>query len=393
MSERHFSRLGLTLAAWLVIFGAVAPAAAQKRLTTRAQRDEAERLSNMTDAIADGGLAAGDAWLKWSHHRLRGEDGNVYVPFSVLIDEAPGAFQSLSLYVRVANHGEDSSAGRERLRRTSYVGFLAGEVLVNVPERSLVPQGTPTAGEHSAMLRLAHPEGLYEATYPFEDVHFGDFTRTNTVEPFVVRRALSLPPGDYDVYVAVREATPEGEGIPEAKSAILKRRLNLPPFGTTGPQLSSIIVADTVETLPAPLSPDEQLLRPYALGATEILPARDTIFSPSENLLLVFFVYNLLTDADGKPNVTIRNRFFQQSVSGDTFFRATAPQEFNPETLPEAFDLEAYGRQLPTSAAVPMASFTEGSYRLEIRVIDNLADAALIDSLSFVVMEDLGAEP
>ena len=31
MSERHFSRLARTLAAWLVILGAVAPAAAQKR--------------------------------------------------------------------------------------------------------------------------------------------------------------------------------------------------------------------------------------------------------------------------------------------------------------------------------------------------------------------------
>ncbi len=392
MSERHGSRLVVTLAAWLVILATVAPATAQKRLT-RAQRDEAERLSNMTDAIADGALTGGDAWLKWSHHRLRGEDGKVYVPFSVVIDEAPGAFQSLSLYVRVANHGEESSAGRERMRRTSYVGFQAGEVLVNIPERSFAPQGTPTAAEHSAMLRLAHPEDLYEATYPFEDVHFVDFTGADAVGPFVVQRALTVPPGDYDVYIAIREATPEGEGIPAAKSAILKRRLIVPRFGTTRLQISSIIVADTVETLPAPLSPDENLLRPYALGATEIVPARDTIFSPSENLLLVFFVYNLLTDADGKPNVTIRYRFFEQSASDSTFFRATAPQEFNPETLPEAFDLETFGGQFPVSLAVPMASFTEESYRLEIRVIDNLADETIVDSLSFVVMEDLGAAP
>ena len=392
MSERHFGRLALTFAACLVILGVGAQAAAQKRLTW-AQRDEAERLSNMIDAIADGGLIGGDAWLKWSHHRLRGEDGNVYVPFSVLIDEAPGAFQSLSLYVRVANRGEDSSAGRDRMRRQRYVRFEAGQVPVFVPERLFVPQGTPTAAENAAMLRLAHPDGLDEATYPFEDVHFIDFARTDTVEPFVVRRALSLPPGDYDVYVAIRETTPEGEGIPEAKSAILKRRLKLPPFGTTGLQLSSIIVADAVETLPAPLSSDEHLLRRYALGAAEIVPARDTIFSPSENLLLVFFVYNLLTDADGKPNVTIRYRLFDQSVSGGAFFRATAPQEFNTETLPEAFDLEAYGGQLPASQAVPTASFAEGSYRLEIGVTDNLADETLIDSLSFVVMEDLGAEP
>ena len=193
MSERHFSRFALTFAACLVILGVGAPAAAQKRLTW-AQRDEAERLSNMTDAIADGGFTGGDAWLKWSHHRLRGEDGKVYVPFSVLIDEAPGAFQSLSLYVRVANRGEDSRAGRERMRRERYVGFEAGQVPVNVPERDFVAQGVPTAAENAMMLRLAHPEGLDEATYPFEDMHFVDFTRTDSVEPFVVRRAFRCRP-------------------------------------------------------------------------------------------------------------------------------------------------------------------------------------------------------
>ena len=123
------------------------------------------------------------------------------------------------------------------------------------------------------------------------------------------------------------------------------------------------------------------------------MPARDTIFSSSENLLLVFFVYNLLTDADGKPNVTIRYRFFEQSGDQRAPFQATAPQQFNPETLPESFDLEAHGGQLPASQAVPLASFAEGAYRLEIRVTDNLADQTLVDSLSFVVMEDLGTEP
>ncbi len=166
MAERHVSRLVATLAAWLVILVMVAPATAQKRLTW-AQRDEAERLSNMTDAIADGALTGGDAWLKWSHHRLRGEDGKVYVPFSVVIDEAPGAFQSLSLYVRVANRGEDSSAGRTRMRRTRQVGFYSGQVPVNVPERNFVPQGVPTAAENALMLRLAHPEGPERSHVPF----------------------------------------------------------------------------------------------------------------------------------------------------------------------------------------------------------------------------------
>lgn len=389
MSERQTATHALLFATCVVLIAAVAPVAAQKKLTWE-QRDEAERLSDLTDRIADGGLAGGDAWLKWSHHLLRGEDGKVYVPFSVTIDEAPRAFRSIGLYVRVANRGEDSSAGLERLQRERHVGFWVGQVPVNVPERNFVPQGTPTAAENALMLRLAHPAGVDEATYPFEDVHFVDFNRTGGEEPFVVRRALTVPPGDYDVYIAIRETTPDGEGLPEAKSAVLKRRLFVPSFAARGLQLSSLIVADTITALPAPLSGEARLLHPYALGGAEIVPARDTIFSSTDNLSLVFFVYNLLTSADGKPNATIDYNFFKQSMGGSEFYQATAPQELNIDTLPDAFDLGSFGGQLPASQAVPLASFPEGAYRLEIRVTDHLADQTLIEDLAFVVMRDLG---
>ncbi|HJO37642.1 MAG: hypothetical protein QGF21_09795 [Vicinamibacterales bacterium] len=368
------------------------PSAAQKMLTWD-QRDEAARLTQMVDAVADGGYAGGDAWLKWSHHLLRGEDGSVYIPFSVVVDEAPDAFQTASVYVRVAQHGENSRAGRERMRRRRLTGFGPGEVPINVPERDFVPRGTPVAAENAAMLRLAHPEGIDEATYPFEDVHFIDLGGTNDSAPYTIRRSLTVEPGDYDVYVAIREAALDGSARPDAKSALLKRRLHVPAFDLDRLQLSSVIVADAIEPLAAPLSATEQLGRPYALGGAEITPVRDTIFDSRDNLSLVFFMYNLLTDSRGRPNVSVRYTFYSLTMGRVEPFRSTAPQDFNIETLPDEFDLRAVGAQLPTSQGVPLQSFPEGTYTLQIQVIDHLADASLVEDVSFVVMDRSGAEP
>jgi len=58
------------------------------------------------------------------------------VPFTVTIDEAPGRFRSVSLYIRAANQGEDSSAVKERAERQRLVGFELGQLPVFVPERA-----------------------------------------------------------------------------------------------------------------------------------------------------------------------------------------------------------------------------------------------------------------
>ena len=84
---------------------------AQERLSF-ADRDEAFRLDALVDSVADGDLPGGDAWLKWSHHVFRTTEGLIYVPFTLVIEEAPDAFASISMYVRVANLGETSRAGR-----------------------------------------------------------------------------------------------------------------------------------------------------------------------------------------------------------------------------------------------------------------------------------------
>ena len=184
-----------------------------------AELDEVYVLDRMVDVVADGQPAGGDAWLKLSHHLLRGDRGRIYVPFTVTIAEAPGRFRSVSLYVRLANRGEDASAGKDRAARQRITGFEPGTLPVFVPERATLATD-PTADQ----LR-----------YPFEDVHFIEFTEIGAEEPYRARRAL---------VVAVREYDLSGDQPSERRSAVLKRPISIPAFPPTDLTMSSLILAD-----------------------------------------------------------------------------------------------------------------------------------------------------
>jgi len=66
------------------------------------------------------------------------------------------------------------------------------------------------------------------------------------------------------------------------------------------------------------------------------------------------------------------------------FFNKTNPQPLNAQTLPPQFDIAA-GHQLQSGQAVPLASFPEGDYRLEIKVTDKLANKTLTKDVNFTV--------
>jgi len=57
---------------------------------------------------------------------------------------------------------------------------------------------------------------------------------------------------------------------------------------------------------------------------------------------------------------------------------------FELRTLPPQFDLAA-GHQLQSGQAVPLASFPEGDYRLEIKVTDKIANKTLTREINFTV--------
>jgi hypothetical protein len=76
--------------------------------------------------------------------------------------------------------------------------------------------------------------------------------------------------------------------------------------------------------------------------------------------------------------------FYQKEGAGEKYFNKTAPQVLNATTLPPEFSVAA-GHQLPGSLVVPLASFPEGDYRLEVKVTDKPSGKTLTENINFTV--------
>jgi hypothetical protein len=167
--------------------------------------------------------------------------------------------------------------------------------------------------------------------------------------------------------------------------SVLKNEVTVPDFWNGELATSSVIIAQRIDPLPAPLTPQQQSDRPYALGSMEIVPAPDTKFTKKSELSTFMLIYNPKTDTTNKPDVMVEYNFYTKPAGAEKkFFNKTQPQNLNAQTLPPQFDLAA-GHQLQTGQAVPLASFPEGDYLLEIKVTDKIANKSLTREVNFTV--------
>lgn len=356
----------------------VAPrAAAQHPIRLNpAQLAEVQELKRLVADVAGGKLPAGDAWLTWENHFLRGPDGKTYVPFTLTIEEAPRSFDNIAVYIRVTPPNA-AQLGRQTLKTDNPGGLLSGQVPVSVPERQF-SRGAPTAGEASAMLAMLEQAFKGDAgRYPFEDLHFTKTRAAGAGAPRQVRRALALTPGAYDVFVSVRERPAHGQA---PKSAVLKRTIEVPDYSTNTLLMSSVILTDRVEPIERALRVEQQVEHPYALGSVELVPAADAVFTKDEALSVAFLVYNPALDQTQSHHVTVAYRFYQGVP--ERFFRQTEPQVFDRET---GIALDPRNLQFPVSATIPLAAFPPDTYRLEITVRDTVAGTSVASSVTFTV--------
>jgi hypothetical protein len=189
-----------------------------------------------------------------------------------------------------------------------------------------------------------------------------------------VSRSFVVPAGIYDVFVAVK--APGG-------GATLKRTITVPDFWSGELTTSSVIVVQRIEALAAPLTHGEQATRPYVLGTVELVPAWDARVGRKSELQTFFLIYNPTIDSANKPDITVDYWFYTVAGGASKLFARTKPVTLNGRTLPR-FDLGA-GDQLQAGRSVPLASFPEGEYRLEIRITDKISNKSLTREVNFTV--------
>jgi len=322
-----------------------------------AQKKEIQGIVKIVDDAANGQSAPNDLTLTWVHDDVLKAQGNKeYVPFTVQLDPSKLTSDRVALYWRVVSKNGAAAA----------------------PE--------PAAGKDDKKKKDDKDKDKGKKTdYAYEDITFVPLTAgQNSLR---ISRSFTVPAGTYDVFLVAKEPTPEKapKNAPPPKLSMLKQSVNVPDFWNGDLATSSVIVAQRIDPLPTPLTPQQQADRPYALGQMEIVPTFETKFTKKNELSTFMLIYNPKVDANNKPDVSVEYNFYQkQQGQPEKFFNKTNPQNLNAQTLPPQFDLAA-GHQLQSGQAVPLASFPEGDYRLEIKVTDKIANKTLTREINFTV--------
>jgi hypothetical protein len=317
-----------------------------------AQKKEIANIVKIVDDLAAGQPAPNDFGLTWLREDVLKAQGNKeYVPFTVQLDPSKLTGGNVAFYWRVVSKNPAEAA----------------------------PAADPNAKKDKDKDKAKKPD------YAYEDIAFVPVTAGQN--PMRISRSFTVPAGSYDIYLVAKEPTPEKapKNAPPAKISAVKQSVTVSDFWNGELATSSVIVAQRIDPLPAPLTPQQQADRPYALGAMEILPTFETKFTKKSELSTFMLIYNPKVDSANKPDVSVEYNFYQKlSGQPEKFFNKTNPQNLNAQTLPPQFDLAA-GHQLQSGQAVPLASFPEGDYRLEIKVTDKIANKTLTREINFTV--------
>ena len=314
------------------------------------QEAEMRSLVNAVTAARMGQGAVGEEAVQILPSYMKGIDGNTYAPYTLILGPSLVTKPSIVTYVAMTAVGE-----------------------------------------------LPDADGLLPVA-PFEDAFYSPVSAG--AQEIRLNRALQAPGGEYDIYVAIRDSedgdapverimnprTSQVETVAFAPRIILKReRITVPDLWNDELQTSTIFLAEQIEPLTEPPTPEELNLFPYTIGTTRIIPKLDSSYAKDGVLGFVFLIYNTGHD-DGMPDVTVDYDFHQVTASGEAFFNRTAQQELSNRTLPDIFDVTE-GFQLVTGQNIPLASFPAGDYRLEIKVTDKEDSNEISKDLLFTVEE------
>ena len=326
----------LSLIAAIIAMPAAATVGYAEQEPTEAQEQEIMSLATIVGAALQGELVSTDEPFGWANDFLKSNEPTTFVPFTLSIDQSKVSTPTVAMYIFVGAQGAPAAD--------------AAEPALPMPifeDAYHIDLGAPTA------------DGVYE-----------------------IRRGFWAPGGDYDVYVALSDSDVQ-EGT-EANTMMLKRTVSVPDLWSGQLATSSVLQAARIDQLSAPPPPDQQLANPYTLGTMRIVPKSGPEYLNSDELSLMFLVYNAGVGGSGLPDVVIEYTFNTRGPTGDEYFNRTSPQAFNAQTLPQGFDL-ALGHQLVAGQEIPLGGFPPADYRLVIVVTDNTNDASLTLDVDFSV--------
>lgn len=335
-----------------------------ERQLEQTQREEGEAILAVADAAMAGRSVPADFRVRWQNDFVKAQRGT-FVPFTLTIDASQLSKRLALVYVRAA-------------RRSAPV-----------------PAAKP--GRSNRNGRGDQERATDEAAYPVDAIFPVELPNGN--ETPRISRGFSVAPGEYDVFVVMRERVDPASPRSRPKTSVLRQALSVPDFRTGELTTSSVMLADRLNVLSEPVPADRLAERPYAIGRNEITPAADRRFGRDEELIVVFLVYNPMVTPERQFDVRVEYHFFRKVAGaaappplgahppgqvGEEYFNRTDPQRFNPALMGAAFD-PATGEPVMAGQVVPLAGFEVGEYRLDVQVIDLLSGKSISRDVLFTV--------
>jgi hypothetical protein len=225
-------------------------------------------------------------------------------------------------------------------------------------------------------------------SYPYEDVSFLD-VKPQPGQPVRILRGIGVPAGSYDLYIVLHEraaagTTPAAGAPAGGKTSVLKQPLDVPNYANGEFATSTVILAERVDQLQAPISPEQQSEHPYAFGQTEIVVSPEHKFKKSQELIVLLQIYNPQLSPEKKFNLEATYTFYKTEAGTEKRFNATEPQFFTTDSMGPGFDPSG-NSSIQAGQGVPLQSFPEGTYRLEIKITDKLSTKVLTQNVNFTV--------
>jgi hypothetical protein len=340
----------------------------------KTQQAEIAAAVKIVDDAMTGQAAPSEYKFTWTNHSMKSRDGKAFVPFMLTFDKGQTLPPTATYYLRVVNKA--SIADMQKAMAAHKAAVEKASVAAK-----LDPENTDLA-DAEAKIRAQAPK----PEYAFEDVKFVNFTNVQANSLFRFPAALGVAGGDYDVYVLIKESAANvKDKKAQPKAGLLKVALAVPNYWTEELATSSVIVTNTTEQLKAQPTADDMAKNPYIFGLTKVTPSPDFKFAKKDELSILFYIYNTgLDKTTGKPDLTVDYNFYHKVDGAEKFFNKTNPQMLNAATLGPQFDVKA-GHQLLGGQGIPLASFPEGEYRLEIKILDKVTGKTKVENSQFTV--------
>ena len=323
---------------------------AQERLE-EALRREGDALVEIADAAVAGLNVPADFALVWKNDFFKAQPGT-FVPFTVSFTAPTLSSGSALLYVRV-EHRTRERAGPPRLF-------------------------------------------AYETIFPVK-------VEAAAGQPVSLTRGFAVPPGRYRVVVALRDSPEDGQGRAgdrPRRAGVLLQDLDVPDFWTGALAASTVMLADRVQPLSAPVRSDELDEDPYAVGSSRIHVTGERSFSRDRELIVAFLIYNLSVGQDKHFDVQVDYHLYRKEQggqsaqgrpadhpparAGERYVTRTNPQRFNPLMMGAQFD-PAAGTPVLAGQGILLSGFEPGDYRLGITITDLLSRKTLSRDVAFTV--------